>query len=1052
MISGFFIDRPVFSTVTALIMVLAGVIALPLLPIEQYPDIAPPNVQISTSYPGANPTTIVDTVTAPIEQAVNGVEGMIYMKSTTDQSGRVAINVTFELGTDPDQAVVYTQNRVASAEARLPQEVRSRGVTVSKKSPSLLMVTTLYSPDSSFNYLALSNYATLYIKDELARVNGVSEVFVFGGQDYAMRIWLDPEKIASRDLTTVDVLDALRAQNVQVAAGRIGAAPAASEGAFEYTVNTDGRLQTVEQFENIILKTAEAEVDDQTVTRTLRLKDVARVELGAENYDWGARLNGKPGVAMGIYQMPGSNAIEVANAVALRMEELSKAFPEGIEHDITFDSTDYVRSSVNEVVVTLFIAALLVVVITFIFLQDWRATIVPTVTIPVSLIATMGVMLVAGFSINLFTLFGMILAIGIVVDDAIVVVENTSRRISEGMAPRQAAKETMQEVSGALIATTLVVLAVFIPAAMLGGLTGVLYKQFALTIAFATCFSTVNALTLSPMLCALVLRPAKPVRFPLFKLFNATLDGTRSGYLWMVNKGIRLAIVTLLIFGGITVASVYGFKLVPTGFLPNEDQGYFFVNVQLPDGARGERSEEVLAKVEQMALQREGVADVIGVNGFSLLSGTVSSNNAMAIVVLENWDDRDPKTSDVNAIMGDLAMQFGGIREAVVFPFAPPAITGIGQAGGVEFELQDRSANGYIALQEASDAMVFAAMKDPNVARPFSGYRASTPQLYVDIDKTKAQRLGVAPQIYNDTLQTNLGGSYVNDFNYLNRVYRVFVQAESEYRDESSDILLLEVRNKQGKTLPIGTFLDVQDTAGPQAINRYNLYPSASITAQPTPGTSTGEAIGAMAALSDANLPAGFGYEWTGATYQQLQSGSAAIIAFALGILVVFLVLSAQYESWTTPISILLTIPLGILGALAGIYFRGYDINIYTQVGFILLIALVAKNAILIVEFAKQLSEEQGLSPKDAAIEAAKLRFRPILMTAFSFVAGTAPLVIAVGAGAMSRRSLGTAVFFGMIVATVVGVVFVPVFYFVIQTVVGKLNGKKASASPAKTA
>lgn len=1045
--SAFFIDRPVFATVTALIMALAGLICLPLLPVEQYPEIAPPNVQISTSYPGADPATIVDTVTAPIEQEVNGVEGMMYMKSTTDQSGRVSINVTFELGTDPDQAVVYTQNRVAAAEARLPAEVRARGITVKKRSPSLLMVATLSSPNNSFDYLALSNYSTLYIKDELARIPGVSEVFIFGGQDYAMRIWLDPEKLANRKLTTTDVLQALKEQNVQVAAGRIGAAPANDGGAFEYTVSTDGRLQTAEQFENIVLKTAVAEVEGQTINRVLRLKDVARIELGAETYDWAARLDGQPAVALGIYQMPGSNAVEVADLVSARMAELSESFPEGMTHDITFDFTQYIRSSVREVVTTLFIAVLLVILITYIFLQDWRATLVPTVTIPVSLLATLAVMLAAGFSINLFTLFGMILAIGIVVDDAIVVVENTSRRIAEGMEPRAAAKQTMKEVSGALVATTLVVLAVFIPSALLGGLTGVLYRQFALTIAFATCFSTVNALTLSPMLCALILRPPKPVRFPLFKLFNSVIDRTRNRYLWLVNKGIRLAIVTILLFAGISALAVVGFRVVPTGFLPNEDQGYFFVNIQLPDGASIERTEEVLAQVEKACMARDGVSNVIGVSGFSLLSGTVASNNALCIVVLDHWDDRDLDKSASDQIIAELGQQFAGIRNALVFPFAPPAITGIGQAGGVEYELQDRSAMGYDALQVASDTMVAQAYADPDLTRPFSGYRATTPQLFVDIDHTKAQRLGVSPQTYNDTLQTNLGGSYVNDFNYLNRVYRVFVQAEAEYRDDTEDIKQLKVRNAAGETLSMGTFLEVRDSAGPQAINRYNLYPSASITAQPTPGRSTGQAIEAMRDLSDQHLPPGFGYEWTGATYQQLQTGSAAIIAFALGILVVFLVLAAQYESWTTPISILLTIPLGVLGALLGIYFRGYDVNIYTQVGFILLIALVAKNAILIVEFAKQLREE-GLEPKKAAIKAAELRFRPILMTAFSFVFGTAPLVIAVGAGAMSRRSLGTAVFYGMLLATVVGVIFVPIFYYLVQTLSEKLSRKPKPAAP----
>ncbi|MEM9082017.1 MAG: multidrug efflux RND transporter permease subunit [Planctomycetota bacterium] len=1037
--SRFFIDRPVFSIVVALIMILIGGVSLPSLPVEQYPEIAPPNVEVTASYPGADPATIIDAVTAPLEQEINGVEGMIYMKSTTDQTGRVSINVTFELGTDPDLATVYTQNRVSAAEARLPQEVRARGITVKKRSPSLLMVPTLSSPDSSFDYLALSNYVTLYVKDELARLPGVSEVFIFGPQDYSMRIWLDPEKLASKDLTTIDVLDALRAQNVQVAAGRIGAEPVPSQNGFQYTINTQGRFDSVEQFEDIILKTTTSTIDGQIVPRTVRIKDVARVDLGAESYDWAARLNGSPAIAIGIYQLPGSNATEVAAAVRERMDELSGQFPQGIVHEITFDFTAFVESSIKEVVITLFIATFLVIVITFIFLQSLRATLIPTITIPVSLIATFGVMLAFNFSINLFTLFGLILAIGIVVDDAIVVVENTSRRISQGQDPKTAAKETMDEVTGALVATTLVVLAVFIPAALLGGLTGVLYRQFALTIAFATCFSTINALTLSPMLCSLILKPSKQVRFPLFVLFNKLLDGGRAGYLWFVGKCIRLSIVAVIVFAGISSLALIGVRVIPTGFLPNEDQGYFFVNIQLPDAAKQSRTLEVLERVENMILAKDGVADVIGIRGYSILSGTVAPNSATAIVVLDHWDNRDPSTQGVGAVLGALGMEFFGIQEAIVFPFEPPAIMGIGNAGGVEYELQDRSSSGYQQLQDVANNIIQQTMLHPDVDRAFSGYSASTPQLFVDIDETKAQRMGVAPAVYNDTLQSNLGSTYVNDFNLLGRAYRVTVQAEGRFRDSIDDIARLEVRNGDGETLPIGTFIDVQDTVGPQAINRYNLYPSASINVPVAAGRSTGEGIQAMMDISNQTLPAGYSYEWTGSTYQEQQTGNAAILAFVLGFIVVFLVLAAQYESWSIPISILLTVPLGILGAIAGLYFRGFDINIYTQVGFILLISLVAKNAILIVEFARQLHAE-GKSPREAAIEAAKLRFRPILMTGFSFIFGNIPLVIASGAGAMSRQSLGTAVFFGMVFATLIGVVFVPVFYFIIQSITNMLT------------
>jgi len=1057
MFSRFFIERPIFASVVALIMVLIGAISLPILPVEQYPEIAPPTVQILANYPGADPQTIVDAVTAPIEQEVNGVEGMIYMKSTTASNGRVNIDVTFELGTDPDLAAVFTQNRVAVAEPRLPQEVRNRGVTVKKRSPSLLMVISLYSETDPrtgkpyFDGLYLSNYATVYVKDALARVKGVGEVFTFGSQDFSMRIWLDPEKLASRDLTTVDVLNALREQNVQVAAGQIGQPPAATESGFQLIINAEGRLESVEQFEDIVLKVTKDTQGGHTMTRVVYLKDVARVELEAESYDWASRLNSTPAATMGIYQLPGSNAVETADGVKAVMEELSKSFPQGFKHKITFDFTEFIKASIQEVVVTLFIAAALVVLITYIFLQDWRATLIPSITIPVSLVATFGVLLALGYSFNLFTLFGLILAIGIVVDDAIVVVENTARKIDEGMAPRPAAIAAMQEISGALIATTLVVLAVFIPAALLGGMTGVLYRQFAVTISLATLFSTVNALTLSPALCAILLRKSKESRFPLFALFNKLLNGSRSGYLWFVGKGIRLAVIVVLLFSGLCVLTAWGFRALPTGFMPNEDQGYFFVNVQLPDAAKLSRTEDVLTRIEQMAVNTPGVRDVVGVAGFSLLTGTVAPNNAMAVVILENWDERKSRALSIRGVIGSLMGQMMTIQEAQAFAFAPPPIMGLGAAGGFEYELQDRGANGLEALQDTSDRLIFAAMEDPGVTRMFTGFRARVPQLFVDIDHVKAQRIQVTPTVYNDTLQSNLGGTYVNDFNIFNRVFRVFVQADARFRDRVEDIGLLKVRNLQGETLPLDSFVRVEEIVGPQAITRYNLYPSASVSGMASPGLSSGQAVQTMARLSEQHLPPGFAYEWTGTTYQELKAGSQAAIAFALGFLVVFLVLAAQYESWSIPISILLTVPLGILGALAGIFIRGYDINVYTQVGFILLIALVAKNAILIVEFAKQLREE-GKPAKDAALEAAKLRFRPILMTAFSFVFGTFPLIIATGAGAMSRRSLGTAVFFGMIVATIIGVVFVPVFYYVIQVLSEKLSGKKtAPASAAST-
>lgn len=1049
MISRFFIDRPVAATVLAIIMLLIGAISVLKLPIEQYPEIAPPVVQVSASYPGADAQTLVDTVTAPLEQEINGVEGMIYMKSTSTAEGTVTIDVTFELGTDPDLAAVFTQNRVAIAEPRLPTEVTRQGVQTKKRSTSLLQVISVFATtddqgnpvNDTYDELYLSNYVELNIKDKLARVPGVGEVFVFGGKPFAMRIWINPEKLASRDLTTVDLLDALRAQNVQVSGGQIGQEPATSAEGFQYTVTTQGRLSSAEEFENIIIKVG----DDK---RVVRVSDVARVELNSLSYSSSAEVNGQPAATLGIYQLPGSNAVAVAQGINAAMAELERDFPDGIEQQVTFDFTNFVTASIEEVVTTLFIAAFLVFLVTYLFLQDWRATLVPTVTIPVSLLATFGVLLVFGFSLNMLTLFGLILAIGIVVDDAIVVVENTARNIDEkGLDAREAARQAMDEVSGALVATTLVVLAVFIPAALLGGLTGVLYRQFALTIAVATCFSTINALTLSPALCGLFMRPSKKTRFPLFVWFNSLLGRTTGGYLWLVTKGVRLSVVVIIVFAGFIVLTGVLYIKTPTGFIPPDDQGYFFVNVQLPDAAKLARTTDVVNQVEKIVLDTEGVTDIISVNGFSLLSGTQASNNGFAIVILEDWAQRP----HVDQIMGELAPKIGSIAEGLVFPFPPPPIQGLGSSGGFEYQLQDRSDAGVEALQDAADALTIAGGQNPDLTRMFSSFRARVPQLYVDIDRVKAQKLGVPLGVIFDTLGTSLGGSYVNDFNYFGRVYRVYAQAEAPFRESADDITLLKVRNQNGDTLPLDSVATVEDTVGPSAIVRFNLYPAATVTGEASPGLSSGAAITAMRDLSDEVLPVGFGYAWSGQTYQELDAGGGAAAAFAMGFLIVFLVLAFQYESWTTPIAILLTVPLGVFGALAGVNALGLDNNIYTQVGFVLLISMVAKNAILIVEFARDLRLKQGRSIKDAAIEAAKLRFRPILMTAFSFVLGTAPLVIATGAGAASRRSLGTAVFFGMLLATVVGVVFVPVFFYLVQSIAEKFKPLKIkTAEPAK--
>jgi len=1018
MLSHFFIDRPIFSSVIAVLTVLLGAVSLPLLPIEQYPEIAPPVVQVRAQFPGADPQTLVDSVSSPLEQQINGVEQMIYLKSSSASDGTVSIDATFELGTDPDMAAVRVQNRVTAAEPSLPEEVSRLGVTVRKRSPSLTMVVSLVSPDDSLGPLYLSNYATLYVKDVLARVAGVGEVQGFGAKAFAMRIWLDPEKLAARNLTTLDVIGALREQNVQVAAGRIGQEPTPDDSGFDLSVQTEGRLNSVEAFEHVILKVGEDR-------RVVRVKDVARVELGAQSYDSSAYLNGEPAATLGIFQSPGSNAIDVADGVREAMRELSADYPPGLEHRVTFDFTTFVRASIEEVVKTLLIAALLVSLVTFIFLQDWRATLVPIITIPIALIGTFLFMMLFGFSLNMLTLFGLILAIGIVVDDAIVVVENTSRRIEAGEPPRQAARGAMSEITGALVATTLVVMAVFIPAASLSGMTGVLYRQFAVTIAIATALSTVNALTLSPALCALLLRPTREKKkFVLFRLFDRSLDALRSLYIALVGRGVRLSALAVIVFAGLLALTGWRLQATPTSFIPPDDMGYFFINVQLPDAAKLGRTERVVDEVEGIARDTPGVADIVTITGYSLLTGVSAPNSATGIVVLKPWDERP----NAFTLLFQMMRPLWSIQDADVFAFPPPPVMGLGSAGGFAYELQDRVNAGMPALQNAADRVLAAIEEDPVLTRGFSAFRAAVPQLFLDVDRTKVKRLGVPLADVHQTLQTNLGGSYVNDFNRFGRVFRVYAQADARFRSEARDLGLLQVRNDEGRTLPLDTFVRPRDTAGPAAITRYNLFPSASILGQAAPGYSSGEAIARMRELSRSVLPPGLGYEWTGVSFQELEAGNVAPIAFTLGFIVVFLVLAAQYESWKLPLAILATVPMGVLGALLAINAIGISNNIYVQVGFILLISLVAKNAILIVEFAADLVRK-GRTPREAAIDAANLRFRPILMTAFSFVLGTLPLLTAVGAGMVSRRSLGTAVFFGMLFATVVGIVLVPIAF-----------------------
>jgi len=1028
MFSKIFIYRPVFAIVIAIVIALVGAISIPVLPIENTPDITPPTVEVATSYPGASAPVIAETVAVPIEQEVNGVDDMIYMMSKSSDDGSMNLTVTFEIGVDVDMATVLVQNRVAIADPKLPEETKRQGVTTKKKSTNMVLMVNLLSPTGEYDEIYLSNYINLNIKDQLGRIRGVANAQVMGAKDYGMRIWLDPERLKARGLTTNDVVNAIREQNVQVAAGQIGAPPSPTGLDFQYTVNTLGRLSSVEEFSDMIVK-----VDG---SRMVRVRDVARVELGAQAYNWYVQLNGQPSIGIAIYQLPGANALEIAAGIREAMDEMATRFPAGLEYVIAYDATRAIEASIAEVVETLFIAILLVVFTVYIFLQDFRTTLIPSITIPVSLLGTFAVMLAMGLSINTLSLFGLVLAIGIVVDDAIVVVENTMRLIDdEGLPAKEAAAKAMEEVSGPVIATTLVLLAVFVPTAMMGGITGRLYSQFAITISVATVFSSINALTLSPALCGILLRPSSTAkRNWFFTKFNDVFDRTTKSYTAFVQLFVRRVAVMMILFVVVCLATAFGFSRVPGGFIPDEDQGYFYANVKLPDSASLERTEEVLEGITATLMEMPGVTDVITIGGYSFLDSLQSSNGGAAIAVLDNWSNRpDPElhaTMLANAVTGKLLQ----IQEGTAFAFIPPPIQGLGSAGGFEYMLQDRGAAGVQQLQTIADDIAFAGNQEPLLERVNNSFRANVPQLYLELDRTKAKTLGIPLSDIFATLQAYLGSSYVNDFNLFGRTYRVMIQADAEFRSRVEDIAQLEVRDAAGNMIPLGTLLSIQDTVGPQAVTRYNLYPAASITGAPRAGFSSNEAVAAMTSLSERVLPPSMGYEWTGVTYQQLAAGNQAPVIFGLAFVFVFLFLAAQYESWLIPIAVLLSIPFSLLGAIVATSMRSLDNNVYTQIGLVLLIGLSAKTAILIVEFAKQLREE-GKPTLEAAVEAARLRFRPLLMTAFSFILGVLPLLVASGAGSASRRSLGTAVFGGMLVSTIVGVFLIPVFFVLVQKI-----------------
>jgi multidrug efflux pump len=1039
-ISKFFIDRPVFAGVLSTLIFIAGLLALGALPISEYPEVVPPQVVVRANYPGASPKVIAETVATPIEEQIEGVEGMLYMSSQATTDGLMTLTVTFKLGTDPDKDQQLVQNRVSQAEARLPDAVRALGLTTLKSSPDLMMVVHLLSPDGRYDATYLRNYAVLNVKDRLASIDGVGDVQLFGSGDYAMRVWLDPQKMAEHGLSADDVVSAVRAQNVQAAAGVIGGSPSVPGLSLQLSVNAQGRLQSTEEFANIVVKTS----DDGAVTR---LGDVSRVELGAADYSLRSLLGNKTAVAIPIFQAPGSNAIQIADHVRRLMTELKQNMPAGVDYEIVYDTTQFVRASIQAVVHTLLEAIVLVVIVVVLFLQTWRASIIPLVAVPVSIIGTFGAMHLFGFSINALSLFGLVLAVGIVVDDAIVVVENVERNIEQGYLPRQAAYKAMREVSGPIVAIALVLVAVFVPLAFIGGLTGQFYKQFALTIAMSTVISAFNSLTLSPALAALLLkehgapkdwltRVLDAVLGWLFRgfnrVFNAGANAYSGGVAGVISKKSMMMVVYLVLVGVATLL----FRVVPGGFVPLQDKQYLVGFAQLPDGASLDRTESVIRRMGDIALKQPGVQNTVAFPGLSINGFTNSSNAGVVFVPLKPFEERKTPPLSAGAIAGRLNGQFSSIDDAFIAVFPPPPVQGLGTIGGFKLEIEDRAGLGYTALDQATKAFLAAAANAPELAGLFTGYQVNVPQLYVDIDRVRAQQLGVAVPDVFDTLQVYLGSLYVNDFNIFGRTYSVRVQADAKFREHAEDIGRLKVRSASGKMVPLAAVLRVRLSAGPERAMRYNGFLSADVNGAAAPGYSSGQAQDAVARVAAASLPKGFAYEWTDLTYQQILAGNSGILIFPLSLLLVFLVLAAQYESLTLPLAIVMIVPMGLLAAMTGVWLTKGDNNVFTQIGLIVLVGLSAKNAILIVEFAREL-EFAGRKPIAAAIEASRLRLRPILMTSVAFIMGVLPLVLSTGAGAEMRHAMGVAVFSGMIGVTAFGLFLTPVFYVLLRRLAG---------------
>ncbi len=1037
-ISSFFIERPIFASVLAILLTVAGLLSIPGLPISEYPEIVPPTVVVSGQYPGASPKTIAETVITPLEQQINGVENAIYTESTATPDGSFSITVTFRLGTNLDIAQVQTQNRVSQAEPRLPDVVRQVGLITQKRSPDLTMVVFLRSVTGRYDSLYLRNYAVIQIRDVLARLQGAGDVEVFGSGDYAMRLWLDPGKLAARSIDVDEVLAAVREQNVQVAAGQIGGQPALPGTQFQYIVNAQGRLQTEQEFENIIIKNG-------ANGETTYLRDIARLELGPETYALRSMLDGKPAVAIPVFQLPGANALDLSTAVRATMKELSKSFPEGVTYEIDYDPTVFVRSSIHAVVHTLFEAVLLVVLVVVVFLQTWRASVIPLVAVPVAIIGTMAALLLAGFSINSLTLFGLVLATGIVVDDAIVVVENIERKIEDGLNPRAAAHAAMAEVTRPIISIMLVLCAVFIPVAFVSGLTGQFYRQFGITIAASTIISTFNSLTLSPALAALLLKPrnAPPDAFQrainkvlgwFFGRFNRVFERASERYGHGVSRLTALRGLVLAVFA-VLLACTWGlFHIVPGGFIPSQDKQYLVGIVQLPDAASLDRTESVVKQISEIADHTPGVDHTIGFSGLSVQGFVNLSNAAVCFFPLKPFEERTTKELSAGAIAAALNKQFGAIQDAVIFAVPPPPVQGLGNTGGFKLFIQDRGAHGYEELARVTNEVMSKA-REQHELNPYATYTTfqnSVPQLYADVDRVKAKQQSVPLSSVFDTLQTYLGSTYVNDFNRFGRTYRVYAQAEPQFRAQPEDIANLKMRNLHGDMVPMGAVADVRFESGPDRVSHYNVYLAADVNSQGAPGISSGQATAAIERVLKDTLPNGFGYEWTDLTYQQKTAGDTALIVFPICVMLVFLILSAQYESWALPLAVILIVPMCLLSAMVGVWLKGSDNNVLTQIGFIVLVGLACKNAILIVEFARE-RVVSGLSPVDAAVEACRLRLRPILMTSFAFIMGVIPLVVAAGAGSEMRQAIGIAVFAGMLGVTSFGLFLTPVFFVTIE-------------------